>query len=94
MNSDDFELKYVCVPGWWNGLHASLKNLWEQSHEGSTPSPGTMKNTRLVCVFFIVLKGVEQVAVSFVTNLTRQVLKHEVTEGDPPCLRQVGLPAQ
>lgn len=32
----------ICLkPRWWNGIHTSLKNLWEQSHEGSTPSLGT-----------------------------------------------------
>ena len=42
------------VPGWWNGRHATLKMLWEQSRMGSSPIPGTPKEKdgNLVAVFF------------------------------------------
>ena len=31
------------APGCWNVIQSGLKNQWEQSHEGSIPSPGTMR---------------------------------------------------
>jgi hypothetical protein len=30
------------LPRWWNGIHASLKNWWGHTREGSTPSLGTI----------------------------------------------------
>ena len=29
------------LPWWWNGRHAGLKILWEQSRAGSSPARGT-----------------------------------------------------
>src|SRR5664280_2093302 len=29
------------APGWWNGRHGGLKNLWLKGRVGSTPTPGT-----------------------------------------------------
>gem|GEM_PF-5302134 len=29
------------MPGWWNGIHATLKMLWSKGHVGSIPAPGT-----------------------------------------------------
>lgn len=31
------------MPRWRNGIRSGLKNLWEQSREGSSPSLGTKK---------------------------------------------------
>lgn len=28
-------------PGWWKGRHVTLRALWEKSHVGSSPAPGT-----------------------------------------------------
>ncbi len=43
-------------PGWWNGIHGGLKILWEKSHAGSIPAPGTnkiMNRERPKTIFFL-----------------------------------------
>jgi hypothetical protein len=49
------------MPWWWNGRHAGLKILWEQSRAGSSPARGTNLRAQFIdnqclALFFCVLR--------------------------------------
>ena len=51
-------LPQAFMPRWWNGLHEGLKILWAKAHVGSTPTSGTIRNSKRFLTAFKQLEAV------------------------------------